>query len=104
MDTVRKRVAAASLVVLGISALAACGSRSGEATVHPYAGVPAGTMLVSTGSAGAWLQTKRLDGTRARDVTRKVARYEARSTTRRPSHPTARASRFAGDRSGIGFP
>lgn len=79
MYGVRRRLAAVSLVVLVTSTVASCGiGRPEEATVRPYAGVPAGTLLVSTGANGAWLQTKRLDGTGARDVTRRVARYEAR--------------------------
>ena len=76
---VRMRLAAVSLVVLVTATVAAWATGHPEgAPLRPNAGVPAGTLLVSTGSSGAWLQTKRLDGTGARDVTRRVARYEAR--------------------------
>ena len=80
MDRVRSSLAA-SFVAVGLIA-AACGSSigsgSGAETARPGVGVPRATVLLSTGRTGHWIQTRRLDGTGVRDVTRRVARGEAR--------------------------
>ena len=79
----RARTSLAPLLVVLSLLMAACGSsdgfdRTGDVAVRPKTGVPGATVLLSTGSSGRWIQTLRLDGTGARNVTRRVARYEAR--------------------------
>lgn len=73
---------AASFVAVALIATA-CGSSNGsggsaDETARLDVGVPPATLLLSTGRTGHWIQTRRLDGTGARDVTRRVARGEAR--------------------------
>jgi hypothetical protein len=80
-------------MLAGICALV-CGLVLASGGMSRGAEVPSGTVLVSTGAHGKWLQTKRLDGTGAQDVTRRVARYEARVDD---------GASFAPDGTGVAF-